>query len=146
MSPGHLKGLLVLSLSLLVLAAQAHAFRFWLEDREISEVFSGATLEGSYASGRTFIEHYREGGGVEYAESDKNTAGHWSVTAGSLCTIYDSDPTGGCFRVTRVGENCYEFYFASRTEADAPGDRQPSWTARGSIKGKPGGCRDGASV
>lgn len=146
MSSCHLKRALAIPLILGMASAQGHAFRFWLEDGEISAVFSGATLEGSYASGRTFIEHYREGGRVDYAEGDKTTSGHWSATAGSLCTIYDTDPTGGCFRVTRVGENCYEFYFASRTEAGAPGDRQPTWTARGSIKGRRGGCSDGASV
>jgi hypothetical protein len=146
MPVGRLKGALVLSLAVLAPVESILSFRVWLTDREIAEAFSGATLEGSYASGRTFIEHYRASGRVEYAERDMTTAGRWSVTAGSLCTIYDPDPSGGCFRVMRVGENCYEFYFASRTEAEAPGDRKPAWTARGSITGKPGGCRDGATV
>lgn len=120
----------------------------WLQNRDIATALAGKTLEGRYASGKAFTERYLDDGRIEYIEGGKTMGGHWSVTAGTLCTIYDTDPAGGCFRVTRVGSNCFEFYFASRTEAAAPGpeDAVPSWTARGSVSGQASACDDSANV
>jgi hypothetical protein len=120
----------------------------WLQNNDIATALAGKTLEGRYASGKAFTERYLDDGRIEYIEGGKTIGGHWSVTAGTFCTIYDTDPAGGCFRVTRVGSNCFEFYFASRTEAAAPGpeDSVPSWTARGSVSGQASACDDGANV
>lgn len=120
----------------------------WLQDRDIATAIAGKTLEGRYASGKAFTERYLDDGRIEYIEGGKTIGGHWSVTAGTLCTIYDTDPAGGCFRVTRVGSNCFEFYFASRTEEAAPGPKEamPAWTARGSVSGQASACDDGANV
>ncbi|MFN0219831.1 MAG: hypothetical protein ACKVP4_13570 [Hyphomicrobium sp.] len=120
----------------------------WLNDSEILDVFHDRTIEGSYASGRSFTESYRANGSVEYSERGVSMGGYWSVTSGTLCTIYELDPAGGCFRVARVGENCFEFYFAARTEKAAPGpdEEKPAWTARGSIRGKSTACPEGADV
>ncbi len=120
----------------------------WLADDGIAQALAGKTIEGRYANGRTFTETYAPGGRIAYIENGRQIVGHWSITAGTLCTIYDSDPTGGCYRVSRVGANCFEFYFATRTEAAAPGPEgaTPLWTARGSIAGEPAACHDGASV
>ena len=84
----------------------------------------------------------------ESFEPGVTLGGHWSVTEGTLCTIYDGDPSGGCYRVALVDTNCYEFYFVSRTEAAAPGPPagKPAWTARGALQGKPSACRDQPSV
>jgi hypothetical protein len=120
----------------------------WLAGDAITKALAGKTIEGSYASGRVFTESYLKDGGVEYTEGGTSMGGHWSVTAGTLCTIYDDDPTGGCFRVAKVGANCFEFYFAARTEEAAPGpeDGKPKWTARGSVPGEGAACQDGADV
>jgi hypothetical protein len=120
----------------------------WMSDTEIMDQFHDITIEGSYASGRPFTESYRADGRVEYAERGVSMGGYWSVTAGTLCTIYELDPAGGCFRVARVGENCFEFYFSARTEKAAPGPEteKPAWTARGSIRGKSTACPEGADV
>lgn len=118
----------------------------WLSDDGIRKALAGKTLEGRYANGRAFTETYGEDGRVSYLERGEKIFGRWSVASGTLCTIYDSDPTGGCFRVTRVSKNCYEFYFAARTEAAAPGSDRPKWTARGAVSGEPEACEDGASV
>ena len=120
----------------------------WLNDGEILDQFRDATIEGRYASGKAFTERYAADGGVTYKEPGVRLGGHWSVTEGTLCTIYDGDASGGCYRVARVDTNCYEFYFVSRTEAAAPGppDGKPAWTARGALRGKPSACRDEPSV
>lgn len=120
----------------------------WMSDGDILERFRDATIEGRYADGRSFTERYAANFRVTYAEASHTLGGHWSVTQGTLCTIYDYEPTGGCYRVSQVDENCYEFYFVSRTEDSAPGTdgTVPSWTARGAIQGRPSACRDTPSV
>ena len=119
----------------------------WMSEAELSAAFAGVTLEGKYGDGRPFHERYRADGRVEYEESRLTTGGNWSVRAGTFCTIYDGDASGGCFRVKKVGGNCYEFYFVARTETEAQRDpRRPTWTARGSVVGKPGICQEESSV
>lgn len=120
----------------------------WLSDGEIETSLKGQMLEGVYADGRHFTETYGADGRVEYVEDGEVMHGHWSVTSGTLCTIYESDPSGGCFRVVPSGRNCFEFYFVSRTEAQAPGlpGTRPDWTARGMIGGKAESCPDHSSV
>jgi hypothetical protein len=120
----------------------------WLDGGEILEQFKDATIDGRYASGKAFTERYAADGRVAYKEPGMTLAGHWSVTEGTLCTIYDGDPSGGCYRVARVDTNCYEFYFVSRTEEAAPGppDGKPAWTARGALQGQASACHDQPSV
>lgn len=129
------------------IAGQAAAEDSWMVDEELRATFTGVTLEGKYGSGRPFTEVYGSDGSLEYREAATEIGGKWSVRAGTFCTIYDNDPTGGCYRVRQVGGNCFEFYFVARTEAQAETDqKRPSWTARGSIVGKPGICAEQHSV
>lgn len=118
----------------------------WLLDAEIASALAGKTIDGRYASGRAFTERYEPDGRVQYIEEGATIGGRWSVTAGTLCTIYDNDPAGGCFRVARVSANCFEFFFAARTEEAAPGGQTPQWTARGSVNGEASACQDAESV
>jgi len=136
----------------LVAAAQAawavQAAIAWLSDAEIMQRFNNATIDGRYASGKAFTERYGNDGHLIYSERGVTLGGHWSVTEGTLCTIYDNDVSGGCYRVSRVAPNCYEFYFVSRTEEAAPGpnDGTPRWTARGAVQGQASSCKDEPSV
>jgi hypothetical protein len=119
----------------------------FLADREISAVFAGKTIEGHYADGMTFTETYGADGRISYAERSRTMVGRWLVRAGTFCTLYDSSPTGGCFRVARRGDNCFEFYFVARDEVQAerePG--LPSWTAQGWVKSEPATCREDYTV
>ncbi len=120
----------------------------WLNGPEIQQKFNNVTIDGRYADGRAFTERYGADGRLIYTEHGTAMGGHWSVTEGTLCTIYDYDETGGCYRVSRVDTNCYEFYVVSRTEAAAPGpaDGKPRWTARGAVQGQPSACKDAPSV
>lgn len=140
---------LALALALLIGAAMAPALaEVWLDDAEIERALRGRTLEGVYASGRRFSEHYLVDGRLEYSEDGLSMTGRWSVTAGRLCTLYDTDPTGGCFRISPTGRNCFEFYFVSRTEeaAPRPSNVKPDWTARGAVNGKVEACPEISSV
>lgn len=120
----------------------------WLSGAQIEKALTGKTIDGMYASGRRFTEHYMDGGTLEYMEDGVLLKGRWSVTAGTLCTIYDTDPTGGCFRVLSSGSNCYEFYFVARDEDQARTlkDDAASWTARGAVEGPPEACPGDANV
>lgn len=115
----------------------------WMSEAEITSSFSGQTVDGEYPSGATFRETYAADGSVAYEDELRTTSGRWSVRSGSFCTIYDDDPTGGCFRVRKAGANCYEFYFTGRSEADAerPLRETPSWTARAWLDGEASTCK-----
>jgi hypothetical protein len=126
----------------------ALALSQWMGESALNQAFSGKTIEGHYADGAKFVERYDGDGRLNYKDDKRETQGRWSLQAGSFCTIYDADPSGGCYRVQRVSENCFEFYFAARTveEAQAAPSDRPSWTARGWIKGEPATCADDVGV
>jgi hypothetical protein len=133
--------------SALISPPRSFAISAWLNNAEL-QVFNGATIDGRYSTGKPFTEHYGRDGRLSYVEQAMTLGGHWSITQATLCTIYDYDETGGCYRVARVDKNCYEFYFVSRTEEAAPGpsDGKPRWTARGAIQGQPSACKDEPAV
>lgn len=126
------------------LVQTAVANEFWMEADELMETFAGVTIYGHYSDGRHFSERYGNDMALEYSEGPREVSGHWSVVSGTFCTIYENDPTGGCFRVARVGANCFEFYFVTRSEEEAKAREfgKPGWTARGWVKGRQSTCRD----
>lgn len=130
------------------LAVPAVAAMNWMSDSDIRVAFAGTTIEGVYGSGETFVESYAANGRIDYVEARRKMAGQWSVVNAQFCTIYDVSPTGGCFRVTRLGDNCFEFYFQSRDEQKAaePDPGKPSWTAQGWRKGEKPTCKEQPAV
>lgn len=126
----------------------AGALSEWMGESALNRTFSGKAIEGHYADGATFVESYDGDGRLSYSDDRRQTAGHWSLQAGTFCTIYDADPSGGCYRVQKVSANCYEFYFAARTveQAQRGPDDRPSWTARAWIKGEASSCPDQVGV
>lgn len=124
------------------LSSTVAAAKRWMGKEELLSTFSGVTIDGQYEDGRQFTEIYRGDMALAYSEGPRETTGHWSVISDTFCTIYRGDPSGGCFRVTRIGENCFEFYFVARTEAQVRrrNEGKPGWTARGWIKGSPATC------
>ena len=119
----------------------------WMSEPELKAALEGQAVEGEYPSGRPFKERYEAGGRVAYEDDLRSSGGHWSIESGTFCTIYDNDPTGGCFRVRKVGSNCFEFYFVARTEEEARKDPQePDWTARAWIEDREATCKDRISA
>ncbi|MEO1280705.1 MAG: hypothetical protein AAFV69_03110 [Pseudomonadota bacterium] len=118
----------------------------WLSSADIQSTFGGQTIDGRYTDKRSFSERYDNDGSLEYQEPFRRTAGRWSVQRDTFCTIYDRDPTGGCFRVKRVSSNCFEFYFVARSIEQASADplRPDAWTARGWRREMPSTCEDDA--
>lgn len=131
----------------IMISAAAAAGDPWMNEADLAATFTGATLEGKYGSGRSFSEVYLKDGSLEYREAAATIAGKWTLEAGAFCTIYDNDSSGGCYRVKKVADNCYEFHFVARTKQQAHArPERPSWTARGSIVGKPGNCTEQHNV
>ena len=129
-------------------AEQAGPALIWMSELELRSAFSDKTIQGNYASGKTFSETYRADGSIDYSERTVAYHGHWSLQAGSFCTIYQTDPTGGCFQVRQVSGNCYEFYFVTRTEQEAAeGDiGRPAWTARAAVSDRDATCEEKPAV
>jgi hypothetical protein len=120
----------------------------WMGEADIRAAFAGTTIEGVYASGETFVESYMANGRINYVEARRQLTGQWSVVNAQFCTIYDVSSTGGCFRVSRLGDNCFEFFFQARDEqrAASPELDKPSWTAQGWRKGEPATCKQQPAV
>lgn len=122
--------------------------RLFMTDSQISAAFGGRTIDGAYADATPFTETYHADGRITYLETGRNMSGRWLVQEGTFCTLYETSPTGGCYRVVRKGSNCFEFYFVARDDAQVRrGDStRPSWTAQGWIKDRPSSCREEPAV
>lgn len=126
--------------------AQSEPVDIWMTQSDLKQTFSGKTIAGVYPSGRGFIETFNVGGRILYRDEQRHVSGRWTVNQRAFCTIYDGDATGGCYLVRRMGENCYEFYFISRT---VNANRKPedlTWTAQAWLSEKPSTCVAGAEV
>ncbi len=117
-----------------------------MSEADIRAALGGQAIDGHYRSGRTFSETYGADGRIAYRDDVRASGGRWSLVNGAFCTIYDSDPSGGCFRVKRSGSNCFEFYFVARTTEEAKTPRSPDWTARGWRADARSTCVDGANA
>jgi hypothetical protein len=114
---------------------------------EIISAFEGKTVTGAYADGMAVRESYQVGGGIIYWDPFYGSrTGKWSVVNNLFCTFYDG-MTGGCFRVERLSENCFDYLALASSEQEAltPTDK-PRYTARAFIEGKPSTCPDEVSV
>lgn len=114
---------------------------------DIIAAFEGKTVTGVYANGMAVRETYLVGGAITYWDPFYGArAGHWSIVNNLFCTFYDG-MTGGCFRIERVSDNCFDYFAqaASEQEALAPADK-PRYTARAFIEGKSSTCPDEATV
>lgn len=143
-----IRSLVLLAVFTICSAVPLCALSQWMSDSALNQAFAGKTIEGHYADGAKFVETYAGDGRLDYRDDKRQTAGRWSLQAGAFCTIYDADPSGGCYRVQKAGENCYEFYFAARTveQAQSSPNEKPSWTARAWVQGQVSSCSSDVGV
>lgn len=120
----------------------------WMAGEDIVATFKGVTIGGHYADKRHFTERYGADGKIVYEEPYRRNVGRWSVRGGAFCTIYDRDPTGGCYRVRRLSKNCFAFYFVARTgqQAEETPLGDPKWTAKGWRTDSPSTCEEAGVV
>jgi hypothetical protein len=114
---------------------------------QIIATFEGKTVTGVYADGMAVRETYLPGGSIAYWDPFYgNRVGQWSVVNNLFCTFYDG-MTGGCFRIERISENCFDYLAAASSEQEALSPTvKPRYTARAFIEGNPSTCPDEVSV
>jgi hypothetical protein len=119
-----------------------------LQGPQIIALLEGKTLKGVYADGTPVRESYAVGGKIpDYLDSRQSATGTWSVVNNQLCTFYNADMAGGCFRVEMIGTNCFDYFaIASSVEEALKPTAKPRYTARASIEGLPDTCPDELSV
>jgi hypothetical protein len=124
--------------------------RGWMTEAAMRTAFIGKTLDGHYVNGERWTETYTPDGRLDYRESVRKGQGYWLFRGRVFCTFYDPGQglNGGCFNALQASSNCYEFYFAGATEADAERessreaapDPLGSWVARAWRRGEPSTC------
>lgn len=121
------RGVAAFVIGIACFAGSAHAA--WMNDDDLLRTFSGQTLVGNYADGIRFRDAYANDGQVAYRDERVSWRGEWYVAEGLFCTFYNAGLNGGCFHVSRVGDNCYAFYGTNqrpeRPVGDALGASEP---------------------
>jgi hypothetical protein len=123
-----------------------------MSEADMRTAFIGKTIDGYYASGLAFSETYRADGRLDYREPARRAEGQWHFRGAVFCTFYDPPYlplVGGCWSVTRLGANCYEFHAFDRAAGQPREDDLPnakSWTARGWRQGEASTCEAKPSV
>lgn len=124
----------------------SHAFAgemSFLKGPDILSMLAGKTVRGAYADGTAFTETFWPDGKDTYWDPRGSSTGRWSIARDLMCFEYDTqyNMAGGCFRVQKVGANCFEFYVLSPTVNDPlPADKKPQYVARASADGVDGVC------
>jgi hypothetical protein len=119
-----------------------------LQGPQIIAMLEGKTLKGVYANGSPVRETYAVGGKIpDYLDATRSATGTWSVVNNQLCTFYEADMAGGCFRVEKIGANCFDYFaVASSVEEALTPSEKPRYTARAHIDGLPDTCPDELTV
>lgn len=104
----------------------------WMPSDAIRTEFSGKALAGVYPGGRTWSEVIFADGTTDYREDIVRRPGKWWVTPLEFCFSYSPPGIGGCFRIIKMGANCYELYEygSEQGRQDAPPRQGGSWNGR----------------
>jgi hypothetical protein len=99
---------------------------------EIVAAFVDQQLSGIYPSGLPWSELIRADGTSDYREGGNRREGRWWMRGDQFCFRYELPMSGGCFRVVRIGANCYELYAVttSGTAPPAPPNAEGHWNGR----------------
>lgn len=98
---------------------------------EIIAAFVDKQLSGVYPSGLPWSERIRSDGTSDYREGGSRREGRWWFQGDDFCFRYNLPLSGGCFRVVRIGSNCYELYAMNPGQETVPGPRTgANWNGR----------------
>jgi hypothetical protein len=124
---------IVTAVVLLAVPARSQGFieRNAMGRDEIVAAFVDQQLSGVYPSGIPWSELIRSDGTSDYREGGNRREGLWWMRGDDFCFRYNIPFSGGCFRVVRIGTNCYELYAVNPGEVPAPGPQVgASWNGR----------------
>jgi len=113
-------------------SAQAFLTDSAMSRDEIVAAFVEQQLSGVYPNGLPWSELIRPDGTSDYREGGSRREGHWWMRGDHFCFRYALPMSGGCFRVVRIGANCYELYAVNPGEpATAPPPKSEGhWNGR----------------
>ena len=114
-----------------------------LKGQDILSILSGKTIRGAYADGTSFTETFWPDGKDSYWDPRGISTGHWSVAQDLMCFEYDPEynMAGGCFRIEKIGANCFDFYVLTQMKNDPVSDtKKPRYVAQASADGAKGTC------
>jgi hypothetical protein len=120
----------------------------WMTADAIRSEFSGQALAGIYPSGIAWNEDIFADGTSDYREGTVRRPGQWWLTAREFCFRYLQPGVGGCFRIVKIGANCYELYsFGSELgQQEAPPRTPGGWNGRMWRTQTPSTCSEKPSV
>ncbi len=111
--------------------AQGPVERNAMSRDEVVAAFVDQQLSGVYPSGTPWSEMIRADGTSDYREGGNRREGRWWMRRDEFCFRYDLPLSGGCFRVVRVGTNCYELYAVNPGQETVPGPQTgANWNGR----------------
>lgn len=84
--------------------------RIWMTEAAIRAELIDRKLAGEYPSGVLWAEEIKGDGTSDYAEGGIRSRGRWTLSESLFCFRYDAPLAGGCFRMIKLGTNCYELY------------------------------------
>ncbi len=98
---------------------------------DIIAAFVDQQLSGVYPGGAPWSELVRSDGTSDYREGGRQREGRWWMQGDNFCFRYDLPLSGGCFRVVRIGANCYELYAVNPGQETVPGPQAgANWNGR----------------
>ena len=110
------------------------ASRLVMSQSDIQNELIGPPMKGVYDDGSPWDETYFADGHIVYQDATNNWVGKWSFRGKGFCTFYNGGVNGGCWRVLKTSENCYEFYPVNQKRAQEKDKRRRkviTWIARG---------------
>ena len=135
--------LLALLLAVAPADAQERQRGGWMSSDAIRQEFSGRLLNGIYPNTNPWSEQIFADGTTDYREGPKHWLGKWWLEDRAFCFSYPPPGLGGCFRVVRLGTNCYELY---ETSGAGRGEERPEgadlWNGRMWVAEIPATCNE----
>ena len=129
----HAASLMLITILGSAQAAEAQDFvtRNSMNRDEIVAAFVDRQLSGVYPSGLPWSELIRSDGTSDYREGERRREGRWWMRDHNFCFSYALPMSGGCFRVVRIGSNCYELYAVNPGDRPAPApSTEEQWNGR----------------
>ena len=122
--------------------AQARPRGGWMSEDAIRQEFTDRLLNGVYPNTNPWSEHMFANGTTDYREGDKHWSGQWWTEDRAFCFSYPPPGIGGCFRVVRLGTNCYELYETGDAIGRSEGRPEDAnlWNGRMWVADRPATC------
>lgn len=147
---GTMSGLYRTVLAVILIAAATAAAadsRAWMGEAAIRAELTNRRLSGIYPNSISWSEEIFTDGTTDYVEAGLRSRGRWTLKGSLFCFKYDQPMMGGCFRMIKIGSNCYELYVEREDGQTPPVPRRDdvAWNGRMWRTAERPTCDDGIS-